>query len=66
MQAKLLNGEFIGTQIVWKHPSGPRVSDNITMVQHKKNGNVWIRHGRNNRMWEFRPYDELEPYGGEE
>lgn len=59
MQARRLSGEFIGRQIMWPHPNGPRLSDSITMITHKKNGNVLVRHGRGNRQWEFRKDDEI-------
>jgi hypothetical protein len=62
--AQELNGSFIGKKIVWPRSDGNRVSEEITMITHKKNGNVLVRHGRGNRQWEFRTDDVL-GYGDE-
>lgn len=53
--AKNIDGTFIGHRIGIYNGDTYRYTDEVTMVLHKKNGNVQIRHGKNNRQVELRP-----------
>jgi hypothetical protein len=63
-EASNLCGKHIGRRIMWTRLRYDKygntmpyaeTSDDITMITHKKNGNVYVRHGRNNRQVEFKP-----------
>lgn len=66
MYALDLSGANIGHPITYStvserpnHPVVERTTDEITMILHKKNGRVVVRHGRNNRQVTLHPLTEI-------
>lgn len=60
MNARELNGQHIGEKIEYcvigrNMEQTWRTTDNITMITHKKNGHVLVRHGKSNRHAELKP-----------
>ncbi len=66
MYARDLNGRHIGQGIIYEravynestgeHDTTPVITDDITMILHKKNGDVHIRHGKKNRQLTFKSH----------
>lgn len=60
-KAKELCGLHIGKRIKYMKPSGDWVeTEEITMITHKKNGWILVRHGRNNRQPQLYPATPFE------
>ena len=54
MLAKELNGTYVGKYVRFVKGERYVCTDMITMITHKKNGDVIIRSGKNNRQHEVR------------
>ena len=64
MWAKNLCGDHVGKRIEWAKVSPTddgrfdvqwNLTDEVTMILHKKNGRVHVRYGRNNRQLNLAP-----------
>lgn len=65
--AKDICGHYIGHRVRLYLSSREVDTDELTMVLHKKNGNVCIRYGKNNRQMELSPSIKVwkMPHGSE-
>lgn len=48
--ARDLSGQHIGTIIQYKHRGNWRTTEELTMVTHRKDGQVYLRWGKQNRQ----------------
>jgi hypothetical protein len=69
MRAEELNGTHVGGRIAWWIPNSRtgettqrsiRDDETITMITHKKNGNVRVRAGKQGREYELRSDYDVE------
>ena len=60
MQARELSGNDIGKKIEYYRGGRLYITDEVTMITHKKNGGVLVRYGKNNAQATFRPLDLVE------
>lgn len=58
-EASTLSGKHIGRLISWNRGDNVVYSEEITMITHKKNKNVLVRHGKNNSQKTFKPDAEV-------
>lgn len=63
MYALDLNGANIGHPITYLYRGGEVRTEDITMITHKKNGNVLVRHGKRNVQVELRPTVQIVAVG---
>lgn len=66
MIARELNGNHVGQMLMWRRSGQvPRYfTDEVTMILHKKNGNVSIRHGKRGAQNELKPDVEVHIVNG--
>ena len=66
--AQNIDGTYIGHRVrLYLRDDREVDTDELTMVLHKKNGNVCIRYGKNNRQMELKPTIKVwrMPHGSE-
>lgn len=65
--AQNMDGTYIGHRLGLYNGDTYRYTGEITMVLHKKNGNVQVRHSKNNQQIELRPGTRIwkVPHGAE-
>lgn len=60
MYALDLCGANVGNCVTYRLPSGEeRKTEVVTMITHKKNGNVLLRYGKHNAQIELKPLTQI-------